>query len=903
MRNCGKIFALALAAVAALSCTVKENAGGDPATENTVLNESACIPGALTIEVSEDIAPLLEAGEEGLTRSESVNAELQQLGVVSISRVFPDAGEYEARSREMGLHRFYKVRFGRELPLTRASAGLESLEWVEKAEPVHRIRRRAIFNDPLLSRQWHYINNSTSGADINVQQVWSNYTVGSSKVIVAVVDEAVCYTHPDLEDNMWSDAQGHHGYNFWDDNWDLNWLHEDDLGHGTHVAGTVAAVNNNSVGVCGVAGGDAAKGIAGVRIMSCQIFGDYDEDEEYSGDEDDDEAANAIKWGADHGAVISQNSWGYYADTNNDGRISSSELNSYRQMSIPSAIKAAIDYFIRYAGCDAQGNQKADSPMKGGLVFFAAGNENINYDPICAYTPVIAVGAFRENGNKASYSNYGSWVDIAAPGGEGTSSANSIWSTLPTQYASSGYAGVEWAGTSMACPHASGVAALLVSYFGKSGFTADKCKSYIMGGLGSTIGGSSPVGKKLDALAAFQYALAQGETPGGEGGEGGGGGTDDPDPDDPDPDDPDPQNEAPSIVLGASSLNLKTYETTTVSVSGGDPNPGDVLTYSCTPGSAALTFNSSTRLATIDASKAAPGKYTAVFKVTDKGGLSAQASLEYTIQASVAPTVNLDATTLVLKARGTASVKMSASDPDEGDVLTLSCTPGSNALSFDPASGVATLNAGRASAGKYTAVFKATDRRGLSAEASLSYTILPNHPPVPVAEKKELLIANPGQVAVIVLGELFSDSDEDILSYSTDISGDAVSITVLPEGKMQVVGVKEGYATLLISARDPAGASANMLYEIVVRTSETLNDVQVYPVLVQKGFYVRTGANVSGTVEVSVHNGNGSRVMQISAQGSVFDPVYVNIENLPPSVYSVVVKCNGQSWKEQIVKF
>ena len=132
------------------------------------------------------------------------------------------------------------------------------------------------FNDPNLFWQWHYINNAdqaiateaVAGADINVADAWK-LTGGNNQVIVAIVDEGVKYTHPDLAANMWTNPepseeygyQDIHGYNFADDGpitWDKleklpNGQIDGDSSHGTHVAGTVAAVNNNGIGVAGVA--------------------------------------------------------------------------------------------------------------------------------------------------------------------------------------------------------------------------------------------------------------------------------------------------------------------------------------------------------------------------------------------------------------------------------------------------------------------------------------------------------------------------------------------------------------------------------------------------------------------------------------------------------------------------
>ena len=154
-------------------------------------------------------------------------------------------------------------------------------------------------------------------------------TAGRSDVIVAVVDEGVEYTHPDLAGNMWSGI----GKNFctdYRDNDDITWGE----GHGTHVAGTIAAVSNNGIGISGIAGGTG--GGNGAKIMSCEIF--HPTDGHY--DANSNATADAIKYAADNGAVICQNSWGYAA-----GALSYDQWSSADR-----ATKEAIDYFIRYAG-------------------------------------------------------------------------------------------------------------------------------------------------------------------------------------------------------------------------------------------------------------------------------------------------------------------------------------------------------------------------------------------------------------------------------------------------------------------------------------------------------------------------------------------------------------------------
>ena len=131
---------------------------------------------------------------------------------------------------------------------------------------------------------------------------------------------------------MWSGI----GKNFCDrDNDDITWGE----GHGTHVAGTIAAVSNNGIGISGIAGGTG--GGNGAKIMSCEIF--HPTDGHY--DANSNATADAIKYAADNGAVICQNSWGYAA-----GALSYDQWSSADR-----ATKEAIDYFIRYAGMSPDG--------------------------------------------------------------------------------------------------------------------------------------------------------------------------------------------------------------------------------------------------------------------------------------------------------------------------------------------------------------------------------------------------------------------------------------------------------------------------------------------------------------------------------------------------------------------
>ena len=158
------------------------------------------------------------------------------------------------------------------------------------------------------------------------------------------MDGGVQVDHPDLVDNIWvnegeipgngidDDGNGYiddiNGYNFMYDSGKLT-----PMKHATHVAGIIAASGNNGKGIAGIAGGNGTAG-SGVKLMSTQVLGATSSNN----------TAAAIKYGADNGAVISQNSWGYNTTTTSVSYIDPAD-------------KAAIDYFIKYAGCDNDGNQ------------------------------------------------------------------------------------------------------------------------------------------------------------------------------------------------------------------------------------------------------------------------------------------------------------------------------------------------------------------------------------------------------------------------------------------------------------------------------------------------------------------------------------------------------------------
>ncbi len=529
----------------------------DPDTESTPARDTDRVEGMIRMKLDRETAEALNVTRTRsgrvLTGNISFDELCERYDVTGMERLFADNGCAE-RTRKAGLDLWYIIRFEGSAEKVAEDfgeiAGVNHVEIPRRITKVGGMSRKSgtpwrkllalpkaapanyPFNDPLFAEQWPLYNDGSvypeavAGADINIIPAWTK-TAGRSDVIVAVVDEGVEYTHPDLAGNMWSGI----GKNFCDrDNDDITWGE----GHGTHVAGTIAAVSNNGIGISGIAGGTG--GGNGAKIMSCEIF--HPTDGRY--DANSNATADAIKYAADNGAVICQNSWGYEAGT--------MSLNQWINQDL--AVKEAIDYFIRYAGMSPDGETQT-GPMAGGIVLFAAGNEYSRLASYpAAYEPCISVAAISCAYEAAWYTNYGSTIDICAPGGgEAANFVNNIGydegynlSTLPTNlkngdrftytdyfgnkktttidYVSTtvGYGYMH--GTSMACPHVSGVAALIVSQFGAPGFTNEQLKEKLFSTArdidsyqGQVYDGSGTYAGKIGKLVDAGAALDSSEVP------------------------------------------------------------------------------------------------------------------------------------------------------------------------------------------------------------------------------------------------------------------------------------------------------------------------------------------------------------------------------------------------------
>ena len=375
----------------------------------------------------------------GISELDILNAQFQATSYTPLFGMLYETGsrcnDFRERHQAWGFHLWFTIEMGENVSVADAVEAYQALPFVEVAEPFYKAvlydadeKGRWSSDDPQLGNQWHYNNTGqaggTAGCDISLFDAW-NIEKGNSDVVVAVVDCGINKNHPDLGASMWGgNAEG--GFNFYNNSPTIT-----PGDHGCHTGGTISAVTNNGVGVAGIAGGTGSGD--GVRLMTCEIFPPSG-----SGSSG---VYQAYVYSADNGACISQNSWGY------------NYPNMYEQSQLD-----GIDYFIANGGGDV---------MMDGIVIYSSGNSSSNalYYPGC-YPPCLAVAATNNKDQKAGYSNYGTWVEISAPGGVTNYNPSNPAGVLSCLI--NGYAYYE--GTSMACPHVSGVAALLVSYASRQGY-------------------------------------------------------------------------------------------------------------------------------------------------------------------------------------------------------------------------------------------------------------------------------------------------------------------------------------------------------------------------------------------------------------------------------------------------
>ncbi|MBR1873166.1 MAG: S8 family serine peptidase [Bacteroidales bacterium] len=835
--------------------------------------EAAYVPSLAVVEFSDEVLALIEndlAAGSIVTKSSDVNDIFTELGIESARPVFPEEEcpeEYRQRERDFGLRRFYYVEFGANpQPLTKAAESLAAVPGIIGAEPVLKVHINDVnFNDPRYPSQWQYNNSSVKGADVNCLPVWNNYTTGDPAVIVSVVDEGVDLVHPDLE---WNCLPGgpNGSYNTVTGNYEV-----EPMSHGTHVAGTIAAVNNNGEGVCGIAGGDYKNNKPGVKIMSCQFFGT----------KGNGSSADAIRWGANHGAVISQNSWGYVADINEDGKISADELERAKGLRISSYDRAAVDYFITYAGCDGSGKQKANSPMKGGIVIFAAGNDNIPYGAPANYDRILAVGSMAQSGKKSDFSNYGDWVDICAPG-------SSILSTLPN----GGYGMMS--GTSMACPHVSGVAALVLSYCGGPDFTNDMLWTKLVNGANPDIAKtpSAPIGPMVDAYGAILYGSSG-----------------------------DPLGVEEYSIDAVSNKAVFTWNLTANSE--GNSNYAAMLYASknkalleqmdpSRPGQGIFTASLLTSTAAVGdvVSGAIEGlefetEYYVTLATYSYNRTFSQISPIKTVttKSNNPPYIKVDMDPIpVHKNYEIWSIPLTIDDPD-GHQISVEYKSGSEADSVVPDANsggyVVLINGPKTVGGTYTGTITVTDEYGLSASATVTYTLTDNIVPVVKTPIDNIIFDEPGMKSSFNVADLFEDADGEPLSVEISVSDKSVAHAVINDGSLVVSSLTYGVSVITLTAYDAKRASVNMKFSVLIREAGV--EVSTYPNPVTDYLYVSTGTEEEETA-IALYGASGGLVYKGTQTTSAFVPAEIDMRSCAPGRYSVVFTYRGKEFKRTVIK-
>ena len=850
-----RFFHISLYLSIALLASCQQEVRPVPENSGQLSSQVEYVPGRTVVKVSEELAQNIDSGDDA---SEIFPG-------AKITRTFSHGGKYESRMRKSGLHLWYDIEFDESVPLTKASESLHQIEGVELVEnlPVMKVQSATdLFNDTYLSKQWHYYNQGNIvtglqvGCDINVLPAWERGVKGKDNVVVAVIDSGVDLDHEDLKDNIWTgyDENGNaiHGYDFVYNSYLI-----DGNDHGTHVAGTIAAVNNNGIGVCGVAGGDAALGIKGAQIMSCQIF---------SGSNGGN-AHEAIVWAANHGAVIAQNSWGYLKEDNPN-------LND-----TPKVLKDAIDYFNQYAGCDENGEQLPDSPMKGGVVIFAAGNEGVAQGYPASYPGCIAVSATTGSFGLAYYSNFGSWVDIAAPGGD-LSRRHGIYSTINDN----SYDSMQ--GTSMACPHVSGVAALIVSEFGGPGFTRDQLIERLLKTARDISLQPELMGAGLvDASAAVAH---YGEVL------------------------PPAPEFAKAELTSGSSFNIKFIM------------PADNEGVECR--SAELLYSSEpfTEITTslqripITVSKVAVGDTLSV--MLDKLALNSTyycSAVGYDVFGNASaltenitlrtldnqpPVIQaLDGTEHTFKQFMQPRLQFNISDPENelGEVRYEEATAFETFYIQDGIYRI-DIDAQKIPAGTYKSRIVASDVYSVEAECEITFTVEENNAPAASQPIENVLFNSKTKTKTVTLSDHFTDEDGETLKYSIQSSAESVAKGSVAKDVLTLTSIGYGMAQITVTASDALGKTASAVFTVVVRDGSNAYDL--YPNPITDGrLYVR-GAQ-SDEVDVVISGASGTVVFDGKVNPDPFNPAVVDLTGITSGVYNVkVTSKSGKSFSQNVVK-
>ena len=789
----------------------------------------------------------------------------------TLTRTFPPAGKWEARHRAAGLHLWYDVVYdASSIPVTKAgelASALENVDIVEFIPEACTRTEKYPFDDPRLPSQWHYQNfgdgaQMAEGCDVNAFKAWTIET-GKPEVIVAVNDIGVDFTHEDLAANLWineaevngrpgedDDNNGYvddfHGFSFMTTDGKIPVGKIEPGDHGTHVAGTIAAVNNNGIGVSGVAGGNGTPE-SGARIMITQTL----------------DGRNgalvpaSFVYAADNGAVLINCSWGF---TNNE-------------QPTPKSYVEAIDYFNAYAGLDENGEQIG--PMAGGLVIFAAGNDGREIEHPAMDENVFAVAALSANYVRSYFTSYGEWVDICAPGGD-ANRGTFILSTLPDNK----YGNMQ--GSSMAAPHVTGVAALLVSYYGagKKGFTREKLIHLMQSTANKrALEENGSYATRLGAGLVDAYAaLTAGE------------------------------DQTPLPVTDLSAKAQANTVTLQWSVPGSESvNPPYRFVISCTPGSQTaevLTYGRKVGeiMSYTFTSLSFDTDYQFSIRSESLTGLVSETSKEVTVRTghnNPPRIIPLDGTSLTLRSFESGQMRFKAEDADAHSLtFTLSESLPGLTDSFQNNLLTLSIDALMAKPGTYSGTFRISDGYA-DVSQDFQYTILPNTKPVIGKTFEDQVFNGTSENRQFTLSDYFSDSDGEPLSYQVRSSSTSIIVQAdIQDGVLSLKAHSFGMTELTITASDASDASCSQTFRVLVRNGSS--PLEVFPNPVKDNLFIRT----SQTTEASVRmvSALGATVYEGQIHSNPFDPATIVCKDFPAGIYTLLVDIGEEQYKKTVVK-
>ena len=874
-------------------------------SEVSVLNpvHESAIPGMFYVKMDAASATQLQsAGEISLQAFSSMSSDIElaakTLGVKSVEKVFPYNAKFEKRHRRYGLDRWYIVKYEEDKNVAEAIQTFSSVKQFEIVEPSYEVMMNDYsvtpvymphnygvtnadnmpFNDPRLVDQWHYDNRGTApgavaGADINLFKAWEIET-GKPNVVVAVIDDGVDHTHEDLKDNMWVnpntdvpvEREGIYG-SYIEEKHGGNFVPAGIRGnHGTHVAGTVAARNNNNIGVSGVAGGDGTPG-SGVRIMGCLAIDTRASGQRRSHPE------KAFVFAADNGAVIAQNSWGY-----------APEVPMVR------ILKDAIDYFIDNAGVDNEGNQLPNAPMKGGVVFFAAGNDNVDaLSYPAAYERVIAVSGMSTNFTRSSFTNRGAWVDIMAPGGDQDRFGNAagILSCIPNN--TYGF----YQGTSMACPHVSGIAGLVLSKNGGQGYTNDELKKAILSSLRpEDINAYNPreagrLGRGyIDASLVFDKD----------------------------------EKIAPDVPTKGTEID-PTYTSIVVSWKVNKDDDDKLPTFqNLYISSEPLTADKLKNLKPIQlrVTVSEPGEemyytfkdlthstkyYVAIVSEDRWGNKSNPGFFEYSTRLNQAPVIKFSnlPENIVVTGNRVSSLDFEVSDPDGNTVdCTLEGQTTGVSFQYEKNHGIIEIRS-VLSEGKYTFDLVAKDEFNAVTRKPITFNVVKATPLKIKGDFSQLVLGlNEKEFTLPLKDNIEYNPLLDIKFEANSSDESVVIISLSNDGHLSVIPLKKGLATIYIKATDDSGEKIETSFKVRVVEDSASPVHIIYPIPVQTTLNMIVNKSVqSPRVKVVTLNGKvviDEAIDKLGKDGMVS----LDVRNLSPNTYRLILESSNMARYEQV---